>query len=463
MPGMSCAVIAHEREAVNKIFQIVKRGHENLPDVLKPKAKYNTKQELLFESRFDGLPLDSGIYVALKIRSGTVQNLHITEIAFIKDYQELKAGSKQAVPLTGRISEETTGNGFGEYYDDYMLALDNKNPGEMDYRAHFYPWVVNPEYTLPGILEDKTPEELEIIRIAKELHKIDVTDGQLLWRRWKKKDLAQNQVGAGLSGEQLFKQEYPLTVMEAFQSGAGNVFDAEKIEQVNPLEPLTKDQALASLALEYPDNQAIIANYTKLHNQGVKFWHLPEPGKTYVSGTDPSDGAGADFAGMDIWDDVVEVNNKVRQCAQYYGKLRPDELAQLAADLSNFYNNAYAGIENNMLSTVLFLSKIYDNYYFETRQDEKTLKRTKKLGWNTNSKTRDIMIDDYMIMFDEDNLEINSKITLGEMKTFVKKDNGKREHADGKNDDALFAGFIAIQMRKLKRQKARTFSNNPLQ
>ena len=36
--------------------------------------------------------------------------------------------------------------------------------------------------------------------------------------------------GVGLSGDQLFKQEYPLTITEAFQSGAGNVFDASIIE-----------------------------------------------------------------------------------------------------------------------------------------------------------------------------------------------------------------------------------------
>ena len=73
------------------------------------------------------------------------------------------------------------------------------------------------------------------------------------------------------------------------------------------------------------------------------------------------------------------------------------------------------------------------------------------------------MIDEYMIFFDEDELEINSTITLSEMRTFVKKDTGKREHANGKHDDALFGAFIAIQMRKLKRRKARTHARNPLQ
>lgn len=463
IPGMSCAILAHERSAVTKIFEIVKRAYDNVHPAIQPKTRYDTKQELQFTQRFDGLPLDSSIYVALKVRSGTVQRLHITEIAYIKDYQELKAGSKQAVPLTGAISEETTGNGLNEFYDDYMAALNNPDPTPYDYKAYFYPWVIDQSYSLPGILDEKTPTELEIIRISKKKYNVDVTDGQLIWRRWKMKELLQSQTGIGLSGDQLFKQEYPLTINEAFQSGAGNVFDLEKVDQIVPRKSLSEDEGIAWLSEKFPNDNTKIEQFKALYRQGVKFWHLPEPGRSYVSGVDPSDGAGADYGPIDIWDDEVEVGEKIRQCAQYYGMLRPDELAQVTADLSTFYNRAYAGVENNMLTTILFLSKVYDNYYFETKQDEKTLKRTKKLGWNTNTKTRDIMIDDFNILFDELELEVNSVVTLGEMKTFVKKDNGKREHADGKHDDALFAGFIAIQMRKLKRRKARVFGSNPLQ
>jgi len=96
--GTTCAILGHERESVSKIFDIVKRAYTNMPEFLKPKTKTDTKSQYDFTHKFDGTPLDSSIYVALKLRSGTVQNLHITESAFIKDRQELNAGSKQAVP-----------------------------------------------------------------------------------------------------------------------------------------------------------------------------------------------------------------------------------------------------------------------------------------------------------------------------------------------------------------------------
>lgn len=430
-PGMNCAILAHEREAVTKIFEIVKRAFQNMPQFLKPVTKYDNKQGYLFTRMFDGTPLDSQIYVALKLRSGTVQKLHISESAYIKDRQELTAGSKQAVPLTGSISEETTGNGFEAFYDFYINEEAKENKGDMDYSTYFYPWFANPEYTLPGDLIDVTPEEAAL----KSKHQL--ADGQLLWRRWKMNELIRAQVGVGLSGEQLFKQEYPSTALEAFQSASGNVFDPQMIEETQTDPP--------------------IKSGTQFDEMGFVFWQLPQAGNEYIIGVDPAGGGGGDTAVIDIWD-----RKNLTQVAQFVSnQIRPDELADYARDIGEYYNEAFIGVENNLLTTIISLSKIYDNYYSETTIDKKTNKRTKKIGFNTNSRTRDVIIDDFKMLYEEGHLKINSKITLNQMLTFVKKDGGKREHADGKQDDALFAGFIAVHMRNHKAARARIFHDKP--
>lgn len=454
---MSCAIRAHEREAVLKIFQIVKRAYENLPEELKPKTRTDTKMAYDFVEGFDGTKLDSSIYVATKVRGGTVQRLHVTESAYVKDRQEMVAGDMQAVPITGSITEETTGNGFNEFYDAFIEGYGRTDYGELDYRSYFYAWHEHPEYSLPGSIDHSLLTEKEHQGIAK----YGWTDGQILWRRWKMDEMKKKQVGVGLTGEQLFMQEYPSSVLEAFQSGAGAVFDQEKVGSVAPVDPMNKidfSNLWEVVSVEQPGyyNEDFLTKAKHLMQLGWWFWELPILGHEYVAGCDPSDGVGGDNGVVSIWDAETD-----RQVAQFYGSLRPDELAEVGVEGCRFFNNAYLGVENNMLSTILFVSKIYDNYYFETKQDEKTLKRTKKLGWNTNSKTRDIMIDDFNVEFDEGHLTIRSKITLGEMKTFVKKENGKREHADGKNDDALFADFIARQMKKLRPKKARVFASKP--
>lgn len=433
--GMSCGIIAHEAKKLPDYFTIVKRAFENLPESLKPKCKTDTKYMYEFIERYDGVPMDSSIYVSTDIRGGTVQKLHVTESAYIKDRQALNAGSKQAVPLTGWISEETTGNGFNEFYDFYTSSQNNPNPQEMDYKTYFYPWYHSQEYSLPGILDDKTEKEVELQRLYR------LTDGQLLWRRWKIRELMSQAGGLGLNGEQLFKQEYPATITEAFQSGAGNVFDAEKIDSMKTKTPIT-----------HTENPAVKG----LIEKGYNVWVEPQPDAEYVVGSDPSDGEGADFSDIDIWD-----KNTKEQVAQYYGKLRPDELADYIKLGAEAYNEAFVGVESNMLSTILILSKIYDNYYYQTVIDEKTDKRTKKIGWHTNTKTRDLMIDEFIIAFEEESLIINSPITIREMKTFVRNpDNGKREHANGKHDDSLFGGFIAVQMMKYFRGQRRYWQYN---
>lgn len=433
--GMTCGIIAHEAKKLPDYFTIVKRAFENLPEFLKPKCKTDTKYMYEFTERFDGKPMDSSIYVSVDIRGGTVQKLHITESAYIKDRQALNAGSKQAVPITGWISEETTGNGFNEFYDFYTSSQQNPNIGEMDYKTYFYPWYLSKEYSLEGVLEGETEKEAELRKTY------NLTDGQLLWRRWKIKELMSEAGGSGLKGDQLFKQEYPATVTEAFQSGAGNIFNAEKVDAIKIKIPLSTSSK--------PEVQALI-------DKEFRIWVEPQYQAEYVIGCDPSDGEGADFSCIDIWD-----KNTLEQVGQYYGKLRPDELAEYIRQAAEVYNKAFVGVESNMLTTVLILSKIYDNYYFQTVVDEKTDKRTKKIGWHTNTKTRDIMIDEFIIAFEEGSLTINSPLTIREMKTFVRNpENGKREHAIGKHDDALFAGFIALQMKKYYRGERRYWPTN---
>jgi len=419
-PGFSAAIIAHKKETLLQIFYIIKRAYENLPAVIKPTVRQDTNTSYKFEKSYDGQPLDSEIYVAMKLRGGTVQALHVTERAHIEGAasQELEAGSKQAVPLTGRVSEETTANGMGQYFDAFMDARDNKNPGKLDYKAFFYAWHEHTEYTLPGTIDKYTPADLELKKIVSEVYNgKELTDGQILWYRWKSKDITTDEDYQGLTPEQLMKQENPSTLLEAFQSGMGNVFDLSKLEKMKPIEPIL------------------------VTKNGIKIYKKPVKGGEYVLGGDPSGGYASDKSALSIWE-----RKSKEQVAQWVGLASADDVAEIAKIMCTIYNMAFAGIENNIQSLILFFSKIYDHYYSIIVEDERTKRRIKKIGFNTNSKTRDPLIDGFIKELDDDALIINSAYTLKEMKTFVKKENGKREHADGKNDDALFADFIAVKM-----------------
>lgn len=444
--GLNAAIIAHDQSTLDKIFMIVKRAVENMPEELRPITRSDTVRSYRFEETFDGMKLDSSIYVALKIRGGTVQRLHITERAFIQGEKsrELEAGAKQAVPSTGIITEETTANGFNEYFDAYMEDYDNPGPMEIDYGTMFFAWHEDPQYTLNEPIGELTEEEQGVKDAVFKEYGYYLTDGQIAWYRWKQKELIkaalESEDKVGLSGRQLMKQEYPSTLLEAFQSGLGQVFDSELLLEVHPAEVLDLKKS------------------ESVKGESFKILKHPEAGRFYALGGDPSDGGG-DPAGIAIWSDDYE------KVAEWSGKLRPDIMAKLAKEMAEYYNNAYAGIENNMLTCILELSKIYDNYFFTVKVDEKRQTRTKKMGWTTSSKSRDIMIDDFIKHFEEGSLKGLTKLTISQMQTFVRKEGGKREHATGKHDDQLFADMIAIQMLKYKdksRAKKRVFASKAL-
>lgn len=453
-PGFGAAIIAHDRETLDKIFEIVDYAFENLPDEIKPETERNTIRMLQFKRDCYGRPLDSEIYVAMKLRGGTVQAMHVSERAYIEGdkSRELEAGSKQAVPIGGRITEETTANGFNEYYDAFMEDYNDPSDSDLEYMALFVAWHEDPQYTLPGQIDEYSPLQIQLKKQVQDEYGYELTDGQLMWYEWKMKDLIkvarESDDKVGLSGRQLMKQEYPSTLLEAFQSGLGNVFDAEIMAQYSAA-PVLETIKSQDLPVETDEE--------RIRGEEVRIFQQPVPGKFYALGCDPSDGDG-DPAGIAVWD---EDYNK---CAEWSGKLRPDKLAKLVKSMALKYNDAFCGVENNMLSTILFLSQIYENYFFTVKIDQKRQTRTKKMGWKTTGQSRDVMIDDFIMHFEEETLKSLSAKTLAEMQTFVVKEGGKREHASGKHDDMLISDMIAIQMIKYKgksRSKKRAFVAKP--
>lgn len=416
--GRSNAIIAHERSAVTDIFQIVKRAYNSMIEELRPKAQYDSKNELYFQD------IDSRIYVALKLRSGTVTDLHISEVAFIKDIQELNAGSKQTVGIEGSITEETTANGMNHFYKDYKYSKENWDnddgiPQDLKYKTYFYPWYEFPEYSISDtkFLQGITKEELELKR------KYKLTYGQLAWRRWKISELQNSELRSlsGLTPERLFQQEYPSNWQEAFLTTGNTFFDSEKVNQVETKQPVEVTQF------------------------GLQIYKKPDKTHRYVIGVDPSTGQGVDYSCVDVWDiDTLE------QVAQLRDYVRPDILADYIKHTGQMYNNAYVGVENNQLSTVLELHKLYWNIYFTTSVDQKTQKRSRKLGFNTNAKTRPLILNKVKQLFEDGDLIINSGITKSEMISFIRKDSGKVEHEDGEHDDSILAMAIALHMREIK-------------
>lgn len=215
LSGVGVFILTHEQSATDNLFNMVGRYHENNP--IKPSTGAANAKELNFDK------LDSGYIVATAGqkaagRSRTIQLFHGSEVAFWPNASDHFASSVQTVPdLPGtEIILESTANGVtGEFYERWQ----NAEAGIGDYIAIFVPWFWDDGYSRPvpdGFFLDTTSEEGELSEAEYlDLYSSDgCTLGHMVWRRAKIAEL----------GAILFKQEYPATAEEAFQTTGHDSF-----------------------------------------------------------------------------------------------------------------------------------------------------------------------------------------------------------------------------------------------
>jgi hypothetical protein len=227
------AIIAHKLTDAQKIFrEKIKFAWDNLPDWLKDQYEVNTdtKNELVFSLKGSGGKDASSISVSTSVRSGTVQNLHISELGYIcrhypEKAEEIKTGALNAVAAGQMISIESTADGReGDFFDICMRSLQSQKLGrslsKLDFKFFFFPWWKHPEY----ILDDQViiTKELQTyfdelqLKIAQEL-----TLPQRYWYAAKHRTLE----------EKMFS-EYPSTVEEAFMASIEGAYYSTQMNRV---------------------------------------------------------------------------------------------------------------------------------------------------------------------------------------------------------------------------------------
>ena len=88
----------------------------------------------------------------------------------------------------------------------------------------------------------------------------------------------------------------------------------------------------------------------------------------------------------------------------------------------------------------------YPNIYIWEVFDERGKVMTRKLGWETNTRTRPLMIDTLSALIREEQIIFNSVSFIRESLGFVKNSLGKPEAAPGSHDDRVMAMAVAVMM-----------------
>lgn len=428
-------VIAHDDDSTNNLFRMQKRFYDFSPKQIQPMKRYSNAKELVFENPDEGDRGDNpGLLSSITVenannltagRGGTIHHLHCSEVAFWKNASTVIGGLFQAVPYEPGTSiiMESTANGISghgaEFYERCMAAMK----GESVFRFIFFKWSHNPEYEIePPKDFSPTHYEQELMQMHPELNA-----RKLAWRRYK----IQNEMGRSLiEPEDQFKQEYPLTPEEAFISSGRPVFNQERINA----------DIERARALTYTIGDIVSGNFMEAHRGLYKAFKKPSGEKRYAIGADVAEGLETgDFSTMTILDQNLE------QVASYHGHIHPDLFGAEMIKAGLLYNKAMLApeVNNHGLTTLTHIAnKSYPFVYTRQILDERTNEYTSKAGWQTNSKTKHLMLDEFIAAYRDNLIKINDIETLREMATLTIEPDGS-VNLNGK--DRVVSFCIALQ------------------
>lgn len=397
-------IISHDKESTQRMLNKVHYFKDNIRG---PKAivKNASKNELTFSKT------NSMFYIgtagARKFgRGDTITNLHCSEVAFWPDPKMLVTGLFQAVPRSGEIAMESTGNGVGNYYHKACVKAEE---GKGRWRLHFLNWLTFKEYDLIlseqetfDIMSDLN-EELGEIKLVRD-HKL--TAGQIMFRREKLEELDYD-IGQ-------FEQEYPITLDECFQSTGHSLFTKVNYKPSNQW--IRLDQYQHVMLEEYKHRRS-----------------------KYALGVDVGGGVRKDRSVIEIIDLI-----KWEQVGEWVGdNIPPDVLALKIKEIAEYWRDAYVTVESNNYgsTTILALKQIYPmSLIFRSKQDSDNIVH---YGYRTSTKTKPIMIGNLRHELANEFI-IRSPLLKSELSTFAEQDNGKMEAEKGCFDDRVMGLAVGL-------------------
>lgn len=407
-----CVVISHEVPATQRLLE---RVHYMLKHIKGPPAslKYSNRNEIQFDKT------DSTFYIgtagAKNFGHGdTITDLHCSEVARWENPAVVLKGLFQAVPMSGTIAIESTGQGVGNWYHRACM----KAAEGIGYKLHFLNWLDRPEYRI-----QLTPEqELEIMSdLREELEEpqyheaYHLTPGQIAWRRLKIAELDYD-----LSD---FKEQYPCSLEECFQASGHSIF----------------------AKVSYRPTPEWRNCGSGLHVLGDH----PHRNKHYILGADVASGTGGDdtdYSVASIW--CLEDEEEVAMWRR--NDYEPDSFALKLYELGTHFNNAYIVVERNNHGILTIAELLKTDYPKDklhkgknTKANTKEFGRIADYGTFTSEVTRALVVGNFRKLV-QTQWTVHSPLMKGEMDTFIEKENGKQEAQEGCFDDCVMAGAHAL-------------------
>ena len=174
----------------------------------------------------------------------------------------------------------------------------------------------------------------------------------------------------------------------------------------------------------------------------LDIYESPDPKLKYIIGVDTSEG----LITGDKSSAVILNAKDYSIAAHYSGLLSPDLFSSYLAGWGKKYNNALIVVESNNhgLVTLNYLKDLYKNIYYKKVFDEISNDWTEKIGFQTNARTKPLLIAELDRAL-HCGLKIRVSQIINELITYVIEEDGKTNAAEGSHDDSVIALALAIQ------------------
>jgi len=217
--ALNAFILTHHQDATNNLFGMAQRFHDYMPEVLKPPTKAANAKELVFAGNGCGYQVATAGQNEVG-RSATIQLLHGSEVPSWPNAESHVVSLLSTALAKGPNTEgilEATAKGIGNVFHKMCMAAVR---GDSEYEAIFIPWFWDPGYQEPC-------PEAWAQAVPQAWHEYALLHGlsweQLYWAYLKNREMAQTKSQPIDDPCPDFRQEYPATFDEAFQS-SGNSF-----------------------------------------------------------------------------------------------------------------------------------------------------------------------------------------------------------------------------------------------
>lgn len=370
-------------------------------------------------------------------------------------------------PYTIEVMESTACGQSGFFYDEYQLA----KKGISSRKAVFIPFF----YIENDMRHFKdAAEKREFARwLIENRHVEDAPNetsesGMYLYSLWVKGATLEHinwyiEKRKGFHDHGSMASEAPSDDIECFVYSSKTIFSPYHIQTM--YDKYKRDPI-------FTGNIAMRADGTVHLTQGslTPFWIWKYPGKQpmqnrYLVTVDVGGRTDrADFSCITVVDRApLLLGGSLEVVARWHGHVRYDELARKAVAVAKYYQDAKLAFESNTFDKKRgeaneyvqegdhirgILNTIeYENLYMRAATDPEDIKKgiKKKIGFNTNRKTKQDMVDNFIVVFEDDKFIDPDERFYAEAFIYVQRDDGSYGNKEGKDnhDDIFMSDMIA--------------------